>query len=113
MHEFSIALNIVDLATEYAGREGASRIREVEIEVGTLSGVVIDALEFALESAVKGTLLDGAELRIEKVEGRARCSECSHVYPATELYSPCPECGGFPEIINGREMRVRSLIVDD
>ena len=113
MHEFSIALNIVDISTEYAEKEGASGIREVEIEVGSLSGVVIDALEFALESAVKGTLLEGAELRIEKVEGRARCSECNHVYPAEELYSPCPLCNGFPEILNGRELRVRSLTVDE
>ena len=50
MHEFSIALNIVDIASKTATDASATKINEVEIEVGILSGVIIEALEFALES---------------------------------------------------------------
>ena len=113
VHEFSIAMSIVDLSVEYAKRDNACVVKEVEVEVGELSGIVVGALEFALESAVKNTLLERAGIRIRLVPGKARCSKCQHEYPVSELYTECPQCGsGFPEIIQGKELRVKSLTVD-
>jgi hydrogenase nickel incorporation protein HypA/HybF len=113
MHEFSIALSIVDLAEEYARKDNAREVKEVEVEVGELSGIVIDALEFALESAVKNTMLENAGIRILLVPGKARCRKCRHEYPAGELYAPCPECGSsFPDVIQGKDLRLKSLTVD-
>ena len=51
MHELSIAMSIVDIAADYAARDNAKCVTEIEIEVGTLAGVVIDALDFAMEAA--------------------------------------------------------------
>jgi len=113
MHEFSIAMNVVDIAVEYAGREKAKEVHEIEIEVGIFSGVVVDALEFAMESAVKGTILENAICKIELVGGKARCNECMNEYETDDLLKPCPECKKCaPVIIQGRELRVKSLIVD-
>ena len=113
MHEFSIAMNIIDIATEYAAREKAKVVHEVEIDVGVFSGVVIDALEFALESAVKGTLLENASWKINVIRGIARCHACHHEYETDELIKPCPRCNTTaPGIIRGRELRVKSLMVD-
>ena len=113
MHEFSIALNIVDIATEYARREEAKSVREMEIEVGELSGIVMEALEFALESAVRGTLLENAERKIIHIPGLVRCTACGHEYEAHDFFTQCPRCGaGPPEIIQGRELRLKSLLVD-
>ena len=113
MHEFSIAMNIVDIATDYATREQAKEVCEIEIEVGIFSGVVIDALEFAMESAVKGTILENATCKIIVVEGKARCNKCMNEYETDELLSPCPKCKTTaPNIIQGRELRVKSLLVD-
>ena len=53
MHELSIAMNIIDIAGEYAAKANTKTINEIEIEVGELSGVVIEALEFAMENAKK------------------------------------------------------------
>ena len=113
MHEFSIAMNIVDIATENAIREKATKVLEIEIEVGIFSGVVVDALEFAMESAVKGTLLENAVFKIIEVKGKARCTNCLHEYETDELLKACPKCKTVaPGIIQGRELRVKSLIVD-
>ena len=57
MHEFTIALNIIDIAKEYAIKAGTEKVIEIEIEVGDVSGVVFEALEFALENATLHTLL--------------------------------------------------------
>jgi hydrogenase nickel incorporation protein HypA/HybF len=113
MHEFSIAMNIVDIAVEYAVREEAKTVSEMEIEVGALSGVVMEALEFALESAVKGTLLENARRKIIHIPGLLRCTQCEHEFEATDFFTECPQCGaGPPEIIQGRELRVKSLVVE-
>lgn len=53
MHELSIAMNIIDIASEQAKINNFSVIDEIEIEIGTLSGVEIDALKFAMEIATK------------------------------------------------------------
>ena len=51
MHELSIARSIVELVEEQADNRGASVVEELELEIGHLSGVEIQTLEFALDSA--------------------------------------------------------------
>jgi len=106
-------MNIVDIANEYAIKEKAKSVSEIEIEVGVFSGIVVDALEFAMESAVKGTILEGAVVKIIIIEGKAHCTNCHHEYQTDDLFRPCPECKTCaPSVIQGRELRVRSLIVE-
>ncbi len=113
MHEFSLSLNIIDIATEYAIRENAVEVREVEIEVGELSGVVREALEFALESAVKGTLLENAECHIKIIKGKVRCNQCHFEFETDNLYAECPECHSYTfEILEGKELRVASIVIE-
>jgi len=113
MHEFSLVLNIIDIVTEYAVKENAKEVKEVEIEVGELSGVVYDALEFALQAAVKGTLMEHSSVQINLIKGLARCTECLHEYETDSLFKPCPECKNCaPDIIGGKELRVKSIVIE-
>ena len=61
MHELSIAESIVAAVTE---KVSDTPIRRIRVQVGKLSGVVPDALEFCFELACTGTALEGAELDI-------------------------------------------------
>jgi len=113
MHEFSIAVDIVDIATSTASEEAATMVKEIEIEIGQLSGVVMEALEFSLEAAVKGTILENARRNLIIVAGKARCTKCLTEYDTDTLFKPCPKCGTFaPDVIRGRELRVKSLIIE-
>ena len=113
MHEFSIAVDIVDIATSSAGKEAATEVKEIEIEIGQLSGVVMEALEFSLEAAVKGTILEKARRNLVIIPGRARCTQCLTEYEADSLFKPCPKCQTCaPDIIQGKELRVKSLIIE-
>ena len=38
MHELSIAQNLIELVSDHAEREGASRVRCIHIRLGELSG---------------------------------------------------------------------------
>lgn len=113
MHEMSIAIQIVEIAEREARKDKAAKIKSVELEIGTLSGVVIEALQFALESAVKNTLLQNSTLLIDTVPGLCRCSVCKHEFESNEVYTICNQCGSMEvAIIKGNEMRVKSLLVE-
>lgn len=114
MHELSIAEQILEISTEYAEREGVSAVREIELEIGTLSGIEIDALTFALEVVTKNTVLHEAKVTIIDIPAKARCLACGGEFPLEDFFSPCPSCGAFEsETLQGQELRVRSLLVDE
>ena len=70
MHELSIAVNIVDIASEEAKRLSARRVDVVHLKVGALSGVAREALLFAWQLASDDTAVAGATLTIEETPGR-------------------------------------------
>ncbi|MCF8367968.1 MAG: hydrogenase maturation nickel metallochaperone HypA [Bacteroidales bacterium] len=110
MHELSIAMSIIEIAEENAKNANTSVISEIELEIGTQAGVVMDALTFAIEAAKKGTMLEGAKWVINEVPAIARCADCKHEFPTPDLFSPCPKCGNpFSDVFQGRELRVKSL----
>ncbi len=112
MHELSIAQSIVALAEEQARQHQATAIEELELEIGRLSGVEIPTLEFALESAVKGSLLEEARIIRHYIDGEARCAECETRYPLPTLLTPCPHCGSwYFQLLKGKELRVKSIVI--
>lgn len=110
MHELSIAMSIVEIAEENAKNANTSVINEIELDIGSQSGVVLEALEFAMQSAKLGTMLENAEVKINFIPAKAICTICQHEFYIDDLFSPCPECGDFfCEIIQGKELKVKSL----
>lgn len=70
MHELSIALSLIDLASERATQLDVERIAAVHVRVGALSGVVREALAFSYEVARAGTPLEHARLEIHDAPGQ-------------------------------------------
>jgi hydrogenase nickel incorporation protein HypA/HybF len=82
------------------------------MEIGKLSGVVPDAVEFCFEACTRGTLLEGAQLIINQVSARGKCHDCGAETELNAYYDPCASCGGFGiEILTGEELRVKELDV--
>jgi hydrogenase nickel incorporation protein HypA/HybF len=110
MHELSIALSIIDVASEEAEGRGA-RVLAVRLRLGPLSGVVKEALLSAFASAREGSPLEGARLEIEEVPIVAHCPTCreDRVLPGPqEIF--CPVCGTpTPDLVGGRELEVTAL----
>ncbi|MCP9612116.1 hydrogenase maturation nickel metallochaperone HypA [Coprobacter tertius] len=113
MHELSIALSIVDIAKEEAKKSNAETIKEIELEIGKMSGVDKDALLFSLNIAMKNSVLDGARIELKEIVPLAYCRACHNEYVPDTLFSACPKCHSYgSELIKGREMRVKSLLVE-
>src|SRR3954468_4132986 len=111
MHELSIAMAVVDMAAEEAGRRGGGRVAAVHLKFGPLSGVVPAALRSAFELArEQEPPLAAADLVIEEVPVAAFCPACAaeRAVPFPELR--CPACGTpTPDVVRGRELEVVAL----
>jgi hydrogenase nickel incorporation protein HypA/HybF len=113
MHELSIMQSALSMALEQARQAGASRVHEIRLRIGALSGVVPEALEFAFEALTPGTLAEGAQLAIEHVPARFWCADCAREFVSDDLLAECPDCHALSrEIRSGRELEVASLEID-
>lgn len=114
MHEMSLALSIVDLAVETAGREGGSQVSEVEIEVGNMAGVMADSLQFCLEAAARTTIVEGAAFRFVETKAVGECSSCNHSFATASFFAVCPACGqGGVSVTGGQDLRIIALTIEE
>lgn len=114
MHEMSLAMNIVDLAVSKAQAGGGRKINQIEVEIGSLAGVMTDSLEFCFEAASRETIAAEAYLKIIEVQGKGNCQGCGVVFPVESLMAQCPQCSEYcVSITQGRELRVVSITVDE
>ncbi|VAW29149.1 hypothetical protein MNBD_BACTEROID06-1779 [hydrothermal vent metagenome] len=112
MHELSIALGIVKIAEDERQKANAQKVDRIELEIGALSGVELESLEFVWPMAVKDTVLEKAIYEVDYVQGKAECLECGQAYPIKHLYDNCPTCKGyFKDVVSGKELRVKALEV--
>lgn len=113
MHELSIAMGIVKIAQDETLKAHAKSVLKIEIEIGALSGIALDSLNFVWPSAVKDTVLEQAKKEITIIPGKGICADCNTTYDMENVYDACPNCGGHLRgIIAGKELRVKSLEVE-
>jgi len=111
MHELSITRNIVALVAE---RAVGKRVSSVNLVVGKLTGVDVEAVKYCFDLCTEGTVLAGAKLVIDEVAGRGACDACG---AEEELLAPVLKCGcragAKMRVVAGEELSVRSMEVHD
>ena len=114
MHELSIAYSLVDAATQSALEAGATRVVEVRLRLGVLSGVTLGALEFSYEIATAGTLLEGSKLVVHELPVRVYCAVCEQEVelPSVQRFR-CPVCDTpSGDVRQGRELEIEAIEID-
>ncbi|OGW33361.1 MAG: hydrogenase maturation nickel metallochaperone HypA [Nitrospirae bacterium GWC2_42_7] len=113
MHEVSIALDLLNIATEQCRKSGYSKIEAINLKIGRASGIMPDALIFSFDAIKKDSLADTALLNIEEVPVSGECSDCSSKFTVDEEYIlSCPVCNSNSfNIISGREMDIIDMEV--
>ncbi len=114
MHEVSIAQNIIneieDLISE--GRI-MGPVRSICLRIGQLTTVVHENLKFLFGILSRGTMLEGAQLKIEKVPIRAACRVCGNRFEISDARFLCAQCSSPEiEILSGREMEIEAVEVE-
>lgn len=113
MHEMSLAEGMLQLIEDAAGRENATRVSAVYVEIGQLASVEIEALRFCFDAVVRDSVADGARLEILAVPGVGWCMDCDRSVAMSEKLGGCPLCGGYRvQVTGGTEMRVKELEIE-
>jgi hydrogenase nickel incorporation protein HypA/HybF len=116
MHELSVALRIVEaLDQELASEPEDLVVSTVALQIGTLTNIVPEALEFSWEMATEGSLLRGSTLDIQVVAATGYCQGCQREQTLTNLQSMrCPVCHEpITQITGGNELEILTVEVAD
>jgi hydrogenase nickel incorporation protein HypA/HybF len=113
MHEMSLCEGVLQIIEAEAEQQNFKIVKRVILEVGTLSGVEISALEFAFDVVMKGSIASQASLEIIELEAQAWCMQCAKSITIKQRFDACPSCGSYQlQVSSGDEMRIKELEVD-
>lgn len=110
MHELGITQNIVSIVSEYA--EG-KKVQRVLLEIGQLSAIMPDAVQFCFDICSQGTVLENSKLEIIEIPGLAICRQCGTEISLTiaKPFGKC-NCGSTQlYLIAGEELKIKQIEV--
>ncbi|WP_022670758.1 hydrogenase maturation nickel metallochaperone HypA [Hippea alviniae] len=110
MHEGAIAESIVDILKDTAKENKLNKITKVALKIGKMSGVMIDALLFALDALRnEESIIEDAKFEVVENDIKAHCFVCDKDFyfeELTDIVLVCPDCSMPLEIIEGKEMEI-------
>ncbi len=114
MHEMSLVQGLLQQLGDLAVEHNMTKVLKITMEIGPLSGIVVDSFTFGFEAlAPHDPLVKDAKLIIETPPAAYTCSSCGHCVETTEARpEKCPECeelflitsGGSDLILKNVEM---------
>jgi hydrogenase nickel incorporation protein HypA/HybF len=114
MHELSVTQSILEIALDYANRNHAARIVEIHLQIGEITDFDDEWIQRYFDFVSRGTIAEGAKLRITRIPAKLQCQACSFVFllDRSTWNSQCPSCQSKDtELISGREFRIEALEV--
>jgi hydrogenase nickel incorporation protein HypA/HybF len=109
MHEYSIAYDIFATARRAALENHASQVKTVTVEIGEIAMVNPDQVKFLFDAIVEDDpLFKGVAMVCREIKVQSRC-DCG--YEGNERFV-CPQCGGLPEIVGGKEIVVSNIEIE-
>ena len=110
MHEVSVMAEALRMAVDAAKSAGATRVLKLRLRIGTLSGVVPEAMKFAFDVVCRDTMAAGASLAIEAVPAVCWCAMCRVEFECADYFNECPRCHNVSgELRRGREMEIADV----
>ncbi len=110
MHELGITQNIIAIVTENAQGQ---KVQRVLLEIGKLSAIMPEAVQFCFDICAAGTIVEGAILEILEIPGSARCRQCGEIIPLERPFGIC-NCGSVQlELITGEELKIKEIEIEE
>ena len=112
MHEMGIVLHLARTLDETAEEQHLSRIGSVTLEVGEVSGIILDYFTDCWDY-FKGRhpVLKDSVLKIEQIPAVTWCNACKTTYPTVQYGKTCPNCGsGETWLQQGNEMNIKQIV---
>ncbi|MBN1614404.1 MAG: hydrogenase maturation nickel metallochaperone HypA [Deltaproteobacteria bacterium] len=115
MHELSVMDSILKVVLRHAASNGVEKVVAVGLRIGKLSDLVDEWMQHYFDYLSKGTVAEGAVLKIERSPVIFKCKACERDFPVemAEIRTvACPACGsGDITLIAGREYYIKNIEV--
>jgi hydrogenase nickel incorporation protein HypA/HybF len=110
MHEVALMEEALRMAVETAKSAGSQRITCLRLRIGTMSGAVPEAMQFAFDIVSRETIAESARFEIETVTATCWCARCGKEFPYVDFLNECPDCHGMSsELRRGRELEIAEV----
>ena len=114
MHEVSIMQNTLDIAIAQERQNGANKIDCLTLKIGELSGVIPEALEFAFDVLIQGTIAENARLEIKNIPVVCYCPYCDRTFEPQSYIFECSQCHQLSSnILQGKELNLVSVDISE
>jgi hydrogenase nickel incorporation protein HypA/HybF len=115
MHELAVTESLLQVVLRRARESGAEKVLSISVRIGGLSDLVNEWVQRYFDHLSRGTIAEGAVIRIERIPATFRCQGCGHVSPAdprTREAVRCPLCSSIElDLVSGRECLVQQIEV--
>jgi hydrogenase nickel insertion protein HypA len=110
MHEVSIMESTLEIVKSLAKENNLTKVTNIKLEIGTLTGVMGEALNFAFSCLKQDTVAKEATLEIYYIQAKGKCNKCNKVFNIDHFNKLCPECRNFcTSIVTGYELNLNSI----
>jgi hydrogenase nickel incorporation protein HypA/HybF len=115
MHELPITESILKIVLKHAETNNVRQVMSINLQVGKLSDLEDEWIQRYFDYLSKGTVAQGAKLKIERMPIMVQCNACSNSYE-TEVAKLgdliCPACGEKGgTLLSGREYYIKEMEV--
>jgi len=105
MHELAICQSLIEQVEVIAQEHKAQSVSSIVIGMGPLSGVEVQLLTSAYPIASAGTVAEDAELVVEHLPIKVKCTQCGSESDALPNKLICKQCGDWrTTLLSGDEM---------
>ncbi|MDY6868443.1 MAG: hydrogenase maturation nickel metallochaperone HypA [Chloroflexota bacterium] len=110
MHELSVTESVLEIACKHAEKAQAEKVTDIFLEIGRLSSIIDDSVQFYWDLISKDTLCENAKLHFKRVPAKLVCTECGQEYMLEDELMPCPNCGSAKiKVLSGDEFNLNSI----
>jgi len=119
MHELSIASSLVESVLNIVNAPPKKKIMRVLLQIGELTCIEPEQLQFCYTAVTKDTAIEGATLEIERVPAMVACPQCGYagapkywedaLAAAAVATLECPSCGKAAEATQGHDCTIRTI----
>ena len=113
MHELPVTKSILGIVLRHAQTQGVSRVFTIDLSIGALSDLEAEWLQDYFDRLARGTVAEGAKLRVRRSLLTFLCEPCTQEFTANREdldTACCPSCGSREaSILSGTAYTVESM----
>lgn len=115
MHELPVTESILSIVLKHATANKVRAVVSISLKVGELSDLEDEWIQRYFDYLSKGSVAEGAKLKIERIPVVFQCDNCRNKYAVNireEKNKRCPQCGDKSgKLISGREYSIKDIEV--